>query len=54
MHTRPEDLYFWGYFVIINAFWIVIPAAVIAYAAAQVSAAVDSARRGAAAKPKRR
>ncbi|KAF2141287.1 uncharacterized protein K452DRAFT_251086 [Aplosporella prunicola CBS 121167] len=25
-HSRPEALYFWGYFVIMNAFWIIIPA----------------------------
>lgn len=24
-YTRPEAAYFWGYFVLMNAFWIVIP-----------------------------
>lgn len=26
LHSRPEALYFWGYFVVMNAFWIVVPA----------------------------
>jgi cholestenol Delta-isomerase len=24
-HCRPEGYYFWGYFVLLNAFWIVVP-----------------------------
>jgi cholestenol delta-isomerase len=24
-YSRPEAAYFWGYFVFMNAFWIVIP-----------------------------
>lgn len=24
-YSRPEAVYFWGYFVFLNAFWIVIP-----------------------------
>jgi len=24
-YSRPEPFYFWGYFVLMNAFWIVIP-----------------------------
>jgi cholestenol Delta-isomerase len=28
-HCRPEPFYFWAYFVFANAFWIVIPAALI-------------------------
>lgn len=24
-YSRPEPAYFWGYFVLLNAFWIVIP-----------------------------
>ena len=42
VHSRPEALYFWLYFVIINAFWIVIPSAVIVHAWAKISAAVGS------------
>lgn len=25
-HSRPESLYFWGYFVGMNAPWIIVPA----------------------------
>jgi cholestenol delta-isomerase len=28
VHSRPEPLYFWGYFVLLNALWLVIPACV--------------------------
>lgn len=31
VHSRPETLYFWVYFVILNALWIVIPATVCCY-----------------------
>jgi cholestenol delta-isomerase len=24
-YSRPEQFYYWGYFVLMNAFWIVIP-----------------------------
>lgn len=24
-YSRPESAYFWGYYVFLNAFWIVIP-----------------------------
>lgn len=24
-YSRPEQYYFWGYFVLMNAFWIIIP-----------------------------
>lgn len=27
--SRPEPLYFWGYFVAMNSIWVVIPTAVI-------------------------
>ena len=40
VHSRPEALYFWGYFVVLNALWIVIPAAVLLYAATNISAMV--------------
>lgn len=29
LHSRPEALYFWGYFVVMNAFWIVVPAFIL-------------------------
>ncbi len=28
VHSRPEPLYFWVYFVLLNALWVVIPACV--------------------------
>lgn len=28
-YSRPEAAYFWGYFVFMNAFWIVIPGILI-------------------------
>ena len=51
-HSRPEGLYFWCYFVALNALWIVIPFSVMAYAARQVNAAVAAAT--GSGKPKRR
>jgi hypothetical protein len=39
-HARPEFLYFWFYFVIINAIWLVVPSMCIAWAASRVNAAV--------------
>jgi EXPERA (EXPanded EBP superfamily) len=39
-HTRPEPLYFWFYFVIINGIWIVVPTACIVHAAVRINAAV--------------
>lgn len=29
-YSRPEQYYFWGYFVLMNAFWIIIPIVLIA------------------------
>ncbi|KAJ3193959.1 hypothetical protein HK101_003758 [Irineochytrium annulatum] len=29
LHTRPEPMYFWFYFVFMNAFWIVIPVVIM-------------------------
>ncbi|KAG2431278.1 hypothetical protein HYH02_013409 [Chlamydomonas schloesseri] len=39
-HTRPEPLYFWGYFVGANAIWIIVPITCIIYCARHVNAAV--------------
>lgn len=39
-HTRPEPLYFWGYFVGANAIWIVVPVTCIIYCARHVNSAV--------------
>lgn len=43
VHSRPEWLYFWFYFVIINAIWIVIPSSIIFFSFKKISAAVRSA-----------
>ena len=43
VHSRPEALYFWGYFVALNALWIAIPGGMLAYAASNISAAVAKA-----------
>lgn len=40
VHSRPEWMYFWLYFVIVNSFWIFIPSAVIAHAASKINGAV--------------
>jgi hypothetical protein len=39
-HSRPEALYFWFYFVIINAIWLVVPGMCMVWAARRVNAAV--------------
>jgi hypothetical protein len=39
-HTRPEFIYFWFYFVIINGVWIVIPTACLVWAIKRINAAV--------------
>ena len=46
IHHRPEPLYFWGYFVVLNGVWIVIPGLVLLYAAYKSSFAVHSMQRG--------
>jgi len=42
IHSRPEALYFWGYFVVLNALWILIPLVMLLYAAKNINAAVAS------------
>lgn len=39
-HSRPEWLYFWFYFVIVNGIWIVVPTLCIWYAVSRINAAV--------------
>jgi cholestenol Delta-isomerase len=46
-HSRPEPLYFWCYFVLLNAIWIVVPGMVLSYAAGKITAAVGKADKGA-------
>ncbi len=31
-HSRPEPLYFWFYFVVVNALWVIIPSMVVSHA----------------------
>jgi cholestenol delta-isomerase len=40
VHSRPEPAYFWGFFVALNAIWIIIPGYMLAYAAKNLNAAV--------------
>lgn len=39
-HSRPEALYFWFYFVVINSVWLVIPGMCLVYAVRKINAAV--------------
>lgn len=39
VHSRPEPLYYWFYFMFMNALWIVIPGLVAAYAFRKITAA---------------
>jgi len=40
-HSRPEWLYFWFYFVVVNGVWIVVPLACIVYACRSINQAVS-------------
>ena len=40
IHSRPEPVYFWGFFVALNALWIVIPGFMMAYAVKNINNAV--------------
>lgn len=44
IHSRPEPLYFWFYFVLINAIWIVVPFLCLLHAWNKISAAVGSSK----------
>ena len=41
-HSRPEPLYFWGYFIGLNAFWMIIPSYVMVRNAKLITAALNS------------
>lgn len=41
-HSRPEPLYFWFYFMFMNAIWIVVPSLCTYYAATHANKAVAS------------
>lgn len=36
-YARPEALYFWFYFIIVNSIWIVVPALVMGYSAGHIN-----------------
>ncbi|KAL3147959.1 hypothetical protein ABBQ38_014254 [Trebouxia sp. C0009 RCD-2024] len=37
VYARPEALYFWFYFIIVNSIWIVVPALVMGYSAGHIN-----------------
>ena len=37
VYSRPEPLYFWFYFNIVNSVWIVVPALVMWYSASHIN-----------------
>jgi cholestenol delta-isomerase len=39
-HTRPEFIYFWFYFVIVNGVWLVVPMACMIHAAKKINRAI--------------
>jgi cholestenol delta-isomerase len=41
-HSRPEPLYFWFYFVFMNAIWIVVPGVIILASAQCLNRATGS------------
>lgn len=36
-YARPEALYFWFYFIIVNSIWIIVPALVMWYSAGHIN-----------------
>jgi len=38
-YSRPELAYFWGYYVFLNAFWIVIPTCLVVHSACETKRA---------------
>jgi cholestenol delta-isomerase len=42
-YSRPEAAYYWGYFVLMNAFWIVIPGWLMWQSVAATWSAFDAA-----------
>jgi cholestenol delta-isomerase len=52
-YSRPELAYFWGYYVLLNAFWIVIPTCLLIHSTRETGrafAAVKKASQAGAAK----
>lgn len=46
VHTRPEPLYFWAYFVVMNSIWVVIPVWCVAVCVAECSTATRALESG--------
>ncbi|TGZ81810.1 hypothetical protein EX30DRAFT_348221 [Ascodesmis nigricans] len=42
-HTRPEPQYFWGYFVAMNVFWLIVPAVLAWQSSAKLMKAEEAA-----------
>ncbi|CAI5471609.1 unnamed protein product, partial [Closterium sp. Yama58-4] len=42
-HCHPDPIYFWGYFIAMNAIWIVVPLAIICHCWGQITAATTAA-----------
>ena len=40
IHSRPEPLYFWFYFVVVNGIWVVIPGIIAVASAVRLCRAV--------------
>ena len=40
IHSRPEPLYFWFYFVVVNGIWVVIPGIIAVASAARLCRAM--------------
>lgn len=39
-YSRPEPYYYWGYYVLLNAFWVAIPLYLLAQSARAITAAL--------------
>ncbi|KAK3072121.1 hypothetical protein LTR53_007384, partial [Teratosphaeriaceae sp. CCFEE 6253] len=44
-YSRPETFYYWFYFVLMNAFWIVIPGYLIYQSTVETAKAVNKAQK---------
>lgn len=44
VYSRPERAYFWGYYMLLNAFWIVIPGMLIVSSVKEITKAFRTAK----------
>lgn len=44
-YSRPESAYFWGYYVFLNAFWIVIPLYLLVQSARETAGAFEAVKK---------